>query len=265
MALFGSLLTLAGSLIGAKKQSDARKRSDWMNSPQGIRANAEEAGFNPRVFAGPGTGTGAQYAPTMGSTIANGFALASDQLQEQQALKRQKTELEQENRRLEKVVQATTLTPKVPGVYGNAAPSKSTQQYRNIGTTGGNGSARDGLGASAYERPRNTGGPAPVPRDSGLKVGGLPWDTNPYFSDSEAFENRYGEPGEWVAGAVNGVADGVWNAANAYKKYLGDPSARLTRRAYEGAKKWFEGEPELPSMIEPKKQKRGDRRKRRAN
>ena len=58
--------SIAGGLLGAFGARKSRKQQWKMfeinrqdNLPSGIRANAEAAGFNPMVFAGPGVGNGA--------------------------------------------------------------------------------------------------------------------------------------------------------------------------------------------------------------
>lgn len=189
MALFGPLLGLAGSLIGASKASKDRARSDYMNSPQGIRENAEKAGFNPLVFAGPGTGTGAQYAPQVGNIIANGFATAADQLQEHSRQKIQLAELQVEKDRLAHLVEQSTLRPYVPGRFGNA-------QNRN------RVSIADAplLGVGTQLEPgRST---VTSVKDAG-QVG---WQ-NPRAVDAEMAESRYGDIAQEIHGTFNVVRD----------------------------------------------------------
>lgn len=48
--------------------------------------------------------------------------------------------------------------------------------------------------------------PPPAPEHSGLRIGENT-SHNPKFSDAQKFEDRYGEPGEWIAGGVNIGAD----------------------------------------------------------
>lgn len=51
------------------------------------------------------------------------------------------------------------------------------------------------------------------PENTGIHVGGLDWQPNPWWSDTEEWEARYGEPGDWAGGLVVFGADVVWNAA----------------------------------------------------
>ncbi len=142
--MFGGLIGAAAGLVGGfldrKDRKDARRKADYNNSPQGIRDRAEAAGFNPLVFAGPGTGTGAQYAPTMGGSLATSLSLAAESFTDARRLELQKTELELEKQRLEKLVKDTTLTPRVPGVYGRVQESIQG----NAGRSGGIGSGVSG-------------------------------------------------------------------------------------------------------------------------
>ncbi len=118
MAWLAPLLQFGTGILGAALNANERKKDRFMNSPQGIRKNAEAAGFNPLLFTGPGTGTGAQYAPTMGNIIANTGAAMAGTLTDQEALKMQKAQLDMENQRLTELVERTTLRPDVPGIYG---------------------------------------------------------------------------------------------------------------------------------------------------
>lgn len=102
-----------------------RKSDSYMNSPQGIRANAEAAGFNPLVFAGPGTGTGASYAPRFGSAVAEAGAALASGMVDDEALKIQKAELELENRRLTEQIKNNQLRAKVPGIYGQRSTNST--------------------------------------------------------------------------------------------------------------------------------------------
>lgn len=191
---FGPVLSLVGSLFGAKKSSDASKRADWNNSPQGIRANAEEAGFNPLAFVGPGTGTGAGYAPQMGSIIANGFAAAADQWTNEKQLQLQKAQLEQENERLKKLSEKTILTPKVGGIYARK-PNNA-----NLGAAANPVAAAAGFAASQHDPENDYKG-----RDFGLiaasGAGQTSVASNPGYV--EEITKFYGDDVSDIEGALN--------------------------------------------------------------
>ncbi|MFC3705918.1 hypothetical protein ACFOOL_14265 [Devosia honganensis] len=47
---------------------------------------------------------------------------------------------------------------------------------------------------------------------TGLLVGGDWWQSNPWWSDASEWEERYGEPGDWIGGVVVASADLMFNA-----------------------------------------------------
>lgn len=166
-----------------------------MNSPQGIRANAEEAGFNPLAFVGPGTGTGAGYAPQMGSIIANGFAAAADQWTNEKQLQLQKAQLEQENERLKKLSEKTILTPKVGGIYSKGG--------RNDKTTGlGSGPTADLTRDAIDAGIGRTAGVAP-----GREVEAAPYQSTPLVM--EVHNELTGDDPYFVAGSDGDPLD-IW-------------------------------------------------------
>lgn len=123
------------SLLGGRRASKDAKRAmafqaaqiaaqNEYNKPINIRARAEEGGFNPLLFAGPGVGlqTGvAEYVPSgMGNAIANaGLALASG-ISEQATLNAYNSKLAEQNAELRKALETATLRPEVPGIYGTS-------------------------------------------------------------------------------------------------------------------------------------------------
>lgn len=119
MGLFSAGLGFLGARSANKAQERMHAQDTYNNSPQGIRANAEAAGFNPLVFAGPGVGTGAGYTPSLQNPLALLGEGIDAHFSEKEALKIQRSELDLENRRLEELVKRTTLSPNVPGIYGD--------------------------------------------------------------------------------------------------------------------------------------------------
>lgn len=116
-----------GSLIGGRKAAKEQRRAiaeqNAYNAPSAIRARAEEAGFNPLLFVGPGVGQQtALAAPVMGQAIQNAALAAADGLSEYGKEKAYSSQLEQQNEELRKALQGATLRPKVPGIYGTAQP-----------------------------------------------------------------------------------------------------------------------------------------------
>jgi len=132
-ALVGGALSFFGGR-SARKQSQRQweiNRQD--NLPQGIRANAEAAGFNPLVFAGPGVGNGAGYQPTMGHELSTAGQIVTDASLALENQKIRRAELELENKRLEELVKANTLRPTTPGVYGARNGLSSTNRASDNG------------------------------------------------------------------------------------------------------------------------------------
>lgn len=169
MSIIGAIIGGAVSLIGGRKarkdQAAARADANYRNSPEGIRANAEAAGFNPLVFAGPGTGTGAQYAPVFGNEYAQAGALISDAFAQEEALKIQRSELELQNKRLEEIVKQTTLTPDVPGIYGGRNDGGSS---RNSLPVAGRMGGQSGAGGTSWVAPGRDVEVSPYSSGAGL-------------------------------------------------------------------------------------------------
>ncbi len=178
--MFGAILGFAGGLLNNRSQKKMHVQDTYNNTPQGIRANAEAAGFNPLVFAGPGTGTGAGYTPQLSNPLAALGEGLDAHFAEREALKIQRAELDLENRRLEELVKRTTLTPPVPGIYGGAnAGSKSSDP--------------DVLRSD--------------PSGDDLRVGGVKVVKDDRFSGAEDIETRYGDVASSVYGLTVAGAD----------------------------------------------------------
>jgi hypothetical protein len=143
--LAGAALGAATTLLGQNKEAQARKDANYNNSPQGIRDRAEAAGFNPLAFVGPGTGTGAQYAPTMGASMANLGALFANAGSQLEDIKFREAQLETENKKLEQLAIDRQLKANVPGIYG---PAQSPAPVPR-----GASSAPAMQGPNVYDRP----------------------------------------------------------------------------------------------------------------
>jgi len=126
MGLF-SLIGLGLGLIGANKDRKQRQQEVADGKPDAIRRDYEAAGFNPLLGIGGSSGVG--YAPTFGSALGNiGAQLANHDLQTQQ-LSLQKTELEQQNQRLNKLVKQTTLRSNRPSAL------QASHTVNSVGTS----------------------------------------------------------------------------------------------------------------------------------
>jgi|GEM_PF-2690755 len=130
-ALIGAGSSLLGGLFGQSSAAADRRfnaeqidKQNEYNKPINIRKRAEEGGFNPLSFIGPGVGlqTGvaqANSANYMGAAIADAGMAIADNIAN--STKRKQAEqlgaLEIENAKLQNKLLQLTLRPKVGGVY----------------------------------------------------------------------------------------------------------------------------------------------------
>lgn len=127
--MLGLLVGGALSLFGANKaKKDAQKATNDMNdynNPANVRLRAEEAGFNPLLFVGPGVGQ--QTAPAasgqMGAAIADVGMMAAEKISGLAEQKARMQNLQLQNEKLQKELQQATLRPKSAGLYGPVATS----------------------------------------------------------------------------------------------------------------------------------------------
>lgn len=113
-ALFGSAAAtaatvgVAGSLVsgilGRNEQRKAIAKQNDYNDPVNIRVRAEEAGFNPISFIGPGVGNqmttgGSNY---MGDAIANSTMMVADAIKGHAEEKARLDQLRLQNEKLQK-------------------------------------------------------------------------------------------------------------------------------------------------------------------
>lgn len=161
--LLGAGSSLLGGLFGASQASKDRafnaqqiKEQNEYNKPINIRARAEEGGFNPLSFIGPGVGlqTGVATANSgnyMGAAIADaGMAFANSMVDKAKFDETKKLNaLEMDNAKLQNKLLQLTLRPKVGGVYadrqstptiqaavggGNAKTDPVLSRQRSVGT-----------------------------------------------------------------------------------------------------------------------------------
>lgn len=122
MSLIAAGIGAVSSLIGGRKAAKEQRRAiaeqNAYNHPSAIRARAEEAGFNPLLFVGPGVGTQTALAqPVMGQAIANAGLAIANGVSDWEAQRAQATALEKQNAELRKALETATLRPKVGGVW----------------------------------------------------------------------------------------------------------------------------------------------------
>lgn len=129
-AIIGAGASIIGGMLGnnsAKKQQNrqiafAREEREY-NKPTNIRARAEEAGFNPLLFIGPGVGNAASggisggSANYMGQAIADAGLLIAEGMRNKSAETKRINDLEAQNKELQKKLVDQTVRPRVGGIY----------------------------------------------------------------------------------------------------------------------------------------------------
>lgn len=217
------------------------------NSPSAIRKSFEEAGFNPLLGISPNANSTAGYAPTMGggfttapdfmgSAMANAGSAIAEGFYQNSQQQIAKTQLEMENRRLEHLIEQTTLRPTVAGIYGdrNGTTGKSVRPVSNLpDKTGRSTSPFDGSRlpsdvADLASKP-NSDGNSPsdfneniVPRASFF---GVNWVGSGNFSSGQTVEDAIGEgPLQWAVSpliALDMVSNTLGNGARSGMRRLG--------------------------------------------
>jgi len=139
-ALIGAGASILGGIIGNKNNKKNQRdqnaynqaQLDAMNeynSPRAIRERAEDGGFNPMSFVGPGVGLspgsfqGAAVQDMMGSSVMTAGLALQDGLEQQSELKAYSSALEQQNADLRKQLDQQILRPDVPGISLRANPN----------------------------------------------------------------------------------------------------------------------------------------------
>lgn len=135
MGLFSAL----GGIFGANKDRGEfrvhRRFEANYNDPGNIRLRAENAGFNPLLFVGPGVANysgpgpgqffgqayanaGAALDEGLAALAATGRQVSSGQLDQGRSRAAQATRLAQQNEVMRQTLERISLRPKVPGIFG---------------------------------------------------------------------------------------------------------------------------------------------------
>ena len=212
------LLSIGGALLGGLLNRSAAKkqqaRNEHNNDPATIRAKFEAAGFNPRLGIQGWSPSQSTYAPRFGDSVASAAAIYDEDKRVEEQLKIQKSQLEQENQRLEMLAERTKLRPSVPGIYGRTANVRQSVH----GDTGGSDGAH-----SSFDPARNPDGdPRRDSRGAPLAVASQRFDTDPGFSDAEAVEERYGDVAQNIYGSSLLIRDFWHNAMKGRAKMSED-------------------------------------------
>lgn len=189
-AVIGGALSLVGSLKNNKSSKAAHASDTYNKSPQGIRANAEEAGFNPGFVMSQGRSYGAGYSPTFenaGVHLGRAVEAGITGLQQQ---KLKVTQLKNQNQRLNRLVEKTTFDVNAPSVY--------ERRRMNVGKN--------------TDNPVQSVASGVDPR--GIAIAGKTVNQDTGFSDAEDAEARYGDVLSSVYGVGVAIADGIETYAN---------------------------------------------------
>lgn len=227
-AVIGGALGLVGSLANNKSSKAAHASDTYNNSPQGIRANAEQAGINPLTVMSSGRSFGAGYSPTfenagvhLGNAVQAGFSAFDRQ-------KLQMTQLKKQNNRLQRQMESTTFDVKAPSVYerraSNAGPETSVQAV----------ASDHSLGVSSWVAPGRDVEKQPYTTGSGLTEINNRGTFGPLVVPGSD-----GEP--WgIDELATAVVVGVPQYAYKFGKFLGKQwDAPNQRRADASMDEWF--------------------------
>lgn len=122
-------------------------------------------------------------------------------------------------------------------VIRTTGPGSSSSKTK--GGSAGSGSGASGVatgpraGGSGAGSSLAISGPLEVGiKDSatGILTGGGWWHSNPWWSDTEEWEARYGEPGDWLGGVVVAGADLAFNVARGIDHATGSNIVEPARR-----------------------------------
>lgn len=138
-----------------------------------------------------------------------------------------------------KTAQAALVGRQLAVVGGDTVVRTTGSGATGASTKGGSGGSGPGsAGAAAGSGGRGAGSKlalsAPpltmAAKDSGTEIftGGDWWKSNPWWSDTEEWEARYGEPGDWLGGVVVAGADTFFNVARGIDHVTG--SRMVTER-----------------------------------
>lgn len=212
MGILSSLIGIGGSLLGglfgSKKEEKAINRQNEYNDPINVRARAEEAGFNPLLFIGPGVGQQTATGGTnyMGAAIADSSMMLANQISGQAEEKARLQNLQLQNQKLQKELQQATLRPKSAGLYGpvalgiNAGVQSMTSPARAGAAAATSSEEDDDKAKASSDEAYKPGTKTGTFYGWGLRRSGL-------FSDADWFTGAYGEPAEWMVAPLSLAAD----------------------------------------------------------
>lgn len=158
--IIGAVGQLLGGLLGRNKQKPISAGDNAFSHVGGIMRASKQYGFNPLTLLGavPAMGgtPGFTDNSSFGTAVANAAMIASDSIQANRSQAARLNEYQTQNQRLTEKLNAITLRPPVPGLYGRARMPSDPEVY------GGTDGAGDAAGLSA-DRSAYSAGPAGGP------------------------------------------------------------------------------------------------------
>lgn len=207
---------LLGGLLGRGKKVRAQDNS--YGHVKGIMKAAKEFGFNPLTLLGSVSAVGGAAADnsSLGQGIANAALIASDAISAKRATAKRLNDYQTQNQRLQSRLDAITIRPPVPGVYGRARLPSDPEVY---------GDDRGNPLHDPVKLDRGAGGGIAVPdprldRGSGGYGHGFRLEPAPGYSPASVIEEEYGDVASWGYGLVKVGADVGYNARR-FTDYMG--------------------------------------------
>lgn len=242
--MLGEIISAAANLFGGKLQGDrqeelqqqqiAAQREFAQNGIQWKVKDAKSAGISPYYALGAST---ASYSPvSVGEGgIGKGLSDASQDLgraanaamskEDRDDVAKKAADLDLTNKDLQNELLKTQIA-KMRGQIGPAMPTIASKNGGNL---------IDGQPATQTETV--SGAPVKsddikqqaetIPKHNRIRPFGIKLHTNPYFSDAEDIETRYGDAAEEVGGLANLAGDTYWTGKHYWTRYAPEIYRRL--------------------------------------
>lgn len=229
--MLGEILGIGASLLGSLFGSDDKETTSHVDYKRMVK-DAEAAGFNPltAIRNGGSAGFTSTTMPGLssGEFLADALKGVGQLVSNYDPMAKATADLEykikQETLRNLQVDTAARLKASIGGV-------PASQGHNRVVSPGGMTHA---LPASAglpqtptVEQPTITN---PLPTSWGVAV-------NPDLMDANAWEQRYGEPGDWIGGVLTMAGDGLSAIRRGQLSLMREADKRI-KRASETAKKY---------------------------
>lgn len=208
-ALIGAGGSILGGLFGRSKQPTAGQNA--FSHVKGIMKASKEFGFNPLTLLGAVSpmGGGGTDNSSLGQGIANAALIASDAISAKRETAKRLNDYQTQNQRLQSRLNAITIRPPVPGVYGRARLPSDPGVYGDGAASGGSGGSAAGVNpaGSGGSRAGGSGGVEPQQQSTStvFTTPGVPGGTEvPEGADLEDIAS-----GLVLDGINNAKADGT--------------------------------------------------------